>query len=171
MGGRIGFAAILLVACVGSSGAEIYRWIDERGEVHFSDRPVHPAAEEVTVFDNESVSVPVREGTPQPDPPARRESGKKLISAEDYQISAALQQKGDYVYLSGRVSGGPPCKVLLLDVFGHNSAGVSVHIIDRADNLGGFMSDLLEGKKRLKTPVSADRWEITSIRARCLAEN
>lgn len=40
-------AAVLLQA--GQASAEIYKWVDENGQVHYSDRATAPAADKVTV--------------------------------------------------------------------------------------------------------------------------
>lgn len=168
---KICLAVFMLVIWVPLAQGKVYRWVDAEGKVHFSDRPANPAAEEMTYFDNASDPLKTGPENLYESPPPRRQKAVKSISAEDYEILARLEQKNDYVYLSGRISAGPPCKILLLDVYGQNPAGITVHITDRAENLGGFMSDLLEGKRRLKGPVTVERWEITSIRARCVAEH
>jgi len=41
--------AILLLIPVGVTGAEVYRWTDEQGQIHFSDKPVAEGAERLRV--------------------------------------------------------------------------------------------------------------------------
>lgn len=53
----------ILIVCstlffAGTSSAEIYKWVDEKGGIHFSDTPVYT--------DNEPVNVEVVEGTSTP---------------------------------------------------------------------------------------------------------
>lgn len=38
---------IVLLLAAAPAGAEIYRWVDEKGVVHYSDRPLNPAAKPV----------------------------------------------------------------------------------------------------------------------------
>lgn len=39
--------AILLAMCCGYAQADVYRWLDERGEAHFGESPPTPDAEKV----------------------------------------------------------------------------------------------------------------------------
>ncbi len=92
---------------------------------------------------------------------------RKQITAEDYTISVSATQQKDMVNLSGRVSEGPDCKRLKLDFYLQDGDGHLIHLIDMADNLGGFRSDLLEASKRVKHGDSFSRWDIVSIAATC----
>ncbi len=94
--------------------------------------------------------------------------GEKVITAEDYQISAAVSQSQDLVCLSGRISDGPACKRLKVDFYVQDGDGHLVHLIDIAEDLGGFMSDLLETSRRVKYGDSRSQWSILSISATCL---
>jgi hypothetical protein len=38
---------IVLLATAGTVGAEIYKWVDDKGQVHYSDRATAPAADKV----------------------------------------------------------------------------------------------------------------------------
>jgi hypothetical protein len=48
---------ILLVACSVATAAEVYRWVDDDGEVHYSDRP-HEGAEMVVLPKAQTFSAP-----------------------------------------------------------------------------------------------------------------
>jgi len=52
------FILILLAACSVATAAEVYRWVDQDGEVHYSDRP-HEDAEKVTLPQAQTFSAPV----------------------------------------------------------------------------------------------------------------
>jgi len=52
------FILILLVACSIATAAEVYRWIDQDGEVHYSDRP-HEDAEKITLPEAQTFSAPM----------------------------------------------------------------------------------------------------------------
>lgn len=53
----LGLAAILVA---GAAMAQAYRWVDENGVVHYSDRP-EPGAEQIVLPEPNTVSVPRRE--------------------------------------------------------------------------------------------------------------
>jgi len=44
--GTISLAALLLAAAVTIGAQEMYRWVDEKGEVHYSDQPPPPEVKE-----------------------------------------------------------------------------------------------------------------------------
>jgi hypothetical protein len=63
---------ILLIAILGHGGAlaDVYRWVDENGNVVFSDRP-HPGAEKIEVAPVQTVpALPLAEPTTPVSPPA-----------------------------------------------------------------------------------------------------
>lgn len=78
-------ALALVLAGAAAHGAEIYRWVDPAGGVHYSDRPTDPAARPVEVAP-----------APQPDPDAdgrarRRERLLELFAEERAERKAAAQ--------------------------------------------------------------------------------
>jgi glutaredoxin len=60
---RVALAAVLL-ACAASAGAQLYRWTDEKGKVHFSDTPPPAGAREVRRKDVASGSASSAESLP-----------------------------------------------------------------------------------------------------------
>jgi glutaredoxin-like YruB-family protein len=58
-------AFLALVLVIGTSSAEIYRWVDEKGVVHFSDSPTQHASE-TSVTENVSSPDPNPEGNSPP---------------------------------------------------------------------------------------------------------
>jgi hypothetical protein len=49
--------ALLVMLSAGAVASEMWRWVDERGVVHFSDRP-HPGAERVTIQPPQTFTLP-----------------------------------------------------------------------------------------------------------------
>lgn len=49
--------ALLMVLSVGAAAGELWRWVDERGIVHYSDRP-HPGAERIELAPAQSYTAP-----------------------------------------------------------------------------------------------------------------
>lgn len=58
--------ALLLLVSPGAVAGEVYRWVDERGVVHFSDQP-HPDAERVRIKPVQSYSAPPVTPAPAPE--------------------------------------------------------------------------------------------------------
>lgn len=76
---------ILLVMCLpGLGSAQVFKWVDEKGNVHFGDRPKRADAQEIVV----------QPSTPSADPAAakqRLEQQKKLLNA--YQAERASKRE------------------------------------------------------------------------------
>jgi len=71
--------ALLMMVCAGAAAAEMWRWVDERGVVHFSDRP-HPGAERVDVKPAQSFHTP-------PIAPSTRSRAEETTPQRDAQSS------------------------------------------------------------------------------------
>ena len=54
---RLACFVLLILAAAGAGAAEMWRWVDDRGVVHYSDRPV-PGAEKVTISGAQTFSAP-----------------------------------------------------------------------------------------------------------------
>ena len=54
---RLACFVLLILAAAGAGAAELWRWVDDRGVVHYSDRPV-PGAEQVTISGAQTFSAP-----------------------------------------------------------------------------------------------------------------
>ncbi|MFA5515559.1 MAG: DUF4124 domain-containing protein [Desulfuromonadales bacterium] len=158
----------ILVFCGSAAAAEMHQWVDENGKRHFSDRPLH-SSQPVSLFDSkyqaQKIAKPTKSASTaktQSSPPSR-----KQITADDYNISVKVGQQQNMVILSGRISEGPPCKRLKIDFYLQDGEGRLIHLIDIAENLGGFLSDLLEASKKVKYGDSFSRWDIVSMAATC----
>jgi hypothetical protein len=157
--------AVLLLLC-GVVSAEIYQWVDEKGKRHFTDRPVDAAAP-LTVFDSEYQSVAAPESPPAETRKALRRPERKAISADDYQISVRVAQFNDQVILSGRISDGPPCKRFKLDFTVQDEEGHLLHLITVAEDIGGFLSDLLNVSRKVKYGVTGNTWKVIATNGVC----
>ncbi|MFU8820730.1 MAG: DUF4124 domain-containing protein [Gammaproteobacteria bacterium] len=63
---------LLLICSAGAVAAEVWRWVDENGETHFSDRP-HPGAEQVDLAPAQTFTAPALPPPRQPAPRAAAE--------------------------------------------------------------------------------------------------
>lgn len=120
--------ALLLVLATVAAAGEMWRWVDERGIVHYSDRP-HPGAERVEVGPAQSYTAPAlpprRPEAPEaPDEPPVRYSRLSIVSPAEgemlwniggqltVQVAAEPVIQGGHelrVYLDGQpVEGVPP---------------------------------------------------------------
>jgi hypothetical protein len=71
---------LLLLAVLALGGAEVYRWVDADGVVHYSDRP-HPGAERVIIQaapTSGNLAVPSRSSRREPENPEAAGTGYEL---------------------------------------------------------------------------------------------
>ncbi len=177
MRGRKPLLAVLAALAMSMSGiakAAVYRWVDETGQSHFSDRP-RPGKDDETLqlFDSdggrgEAGGIPARKtstGTGRR-PPAVRD---KQITANDYRIQVRVDQQGELVSFTGRIADGPPCKRLRLTFYAHSNDGLKAAASTAVEDLGRFGSRLFETSDRVKTPSAPfDRsWTVSDIAGLC----
>lgn len=87
---KLTLAALLGMLVIGSPCfglAAVYKWVDDKGEVNYSDRP-HPGAQEMTNLD-----VPTYVSPPPP-PPASAKSTPSTHTAKSYE-SLAITRPGN----------------------------------------------------------------------------
>ncbi len=77
---------LILICCVcltlsAANASEVYRWVDENGVVHYSDRPVVEAAERVAVRTPRAPEAPP--APPTGDVPAGSDAQGKLFAEPD----------------------------------------------------------------------------------------
>lgn len=88
------------------------------------------------------------------------------ISPEIYKFSSFIvNQKDNYLYVSGRVSGGIHCDRLLIDVYLVNEKGFKERIECIANDVGGSGSRILTGKERVH--VKGRHWQVLETGSRC----
>lgn len=162
--------------------AAIYKWTDADGTDHFSDRPGSTDAVEHTPQEighygvsadisqrieaehRNLAKVRLQETVSQP-------ATRRVPQTADYKFSlAGASQKQGYVYLTGRITGGPACSQLR--VFAQARSDEGRVVIGRQDiEFSGFGSALFEmepssnwtGRGR-----NRPQWEIVRLSARCL---
>jgi len=86
---RVILASLLIMLALGASGAEIYKWVDEAGRVHFGDRPPAEGAEPV------ELDVSPAPAAPAPSDAERAEKRRRLLEAfakERAEKEAAIEQ-------------------------------------------------------------------------------
>ena len=164
-------SALLIIASIGNT--EIYKWRDAEGKLHFSDRqPQNSQSEKVHTTDN---TYKGREPEPSPDlTKTRRVSPRtsqktvshKRITADDYTVSKSIYQKRNgIVEVSGRISRGPACNNLKVELWARNSSGGIIHITDMT-SYSGFGSKRFEGTDTSHRYSS--EWFVSSFFINCL---
>jgi micrococcal nuclease len=141
------------------SGAEsVYKWVDDNGTVHFSDRPANSASEQIQVERVQTFSSPhvpqttrVAESGPQVryedlNPRPRQVSFESVAtvqvnkgvfqSSEGYRITANAKHFGKELSFEGRVDGGPSCRALKLTGYLTSQKGEVVWRTARATDVG-----------------------------------
>ena len=104
--------------------AKIYKWVDENGTVHFSDKPYSEDAEEVNVK-RTGIRITGNDASAKSPPEQKKSaadqksqnisspegpSGKKenVISEKDYRITSNVGKIGaDAIRIAGRINSGP----------------------------------------------------------------
>jgi len=82
--GRLLAGVVLLLAWLPVHAAEVYRWVDEQGKVHFSDTPPPGMATESEEVRGPQASSTPRANMPEPAPePAAAGNGKAAAAAQE----------------------------------------------------------------------------------------
>ena len=166
----------------------IYRWVDEKGQVHFSDEPSHEAAVAYTPkqLDSINVSANIKQRVAVDEYRMAQKTEKLLAetsylqakqtatkpAATPYQFSnTSAGQKHGYVLMSGRVSGGEACKQLRVTAYVQSDRG---RLASGSDDIriSGSGSRLFEIKVSSHWKGGGKRrpqWEITNVTAYCLS--
>jgi Domain of unknown function (DUF4124) len=164
--------------------ADMYKWVDEKGVVHFSDSPDTADAKAVHLPPLNELSIP-RRTQAMIDVQRRQEVAAYLMNSSppaavlkvatrqssDYLVErASAEQHMDYVKFTGRISGGPPCKKLAVMIYARNEQGKPISAQTSVDHAGGdFGSQLFEvsvGHKWKRT-TPRDIWTINRIDFTC----
>ncbi len=165
--------------------SRVYRWVDENGNVVFSDRPGSGNAVPHTLIDIGYVEVSddlkrqalIRAAqveaikadllSQQNTSKGYRAASSSNVAGYEFSQTSAGQKHG-YVLLSGRISGGPKCKKLIVHASAKSDMGGSVRSQDKT-SYNGFGSALFEMKPRSRWNGSGRRpqWEISNVSANC----
>lgn len=161
---------ILFVVAV-PAGGEIYRWKDESGKLHFSDKPPHVETEKISLFPNDGIKPLPREtkgaksGKTAHAPRKKKERAKEL-RAEDYEINFSAASRGNELTVSGRIGNGPECPGLKVSVDLQDEGGRRKTVTGVVGNVGYGRSDLLHAATRVPSGSGKD-WTITGIDVYC----
>jgi hypothetical protein len=141
---------------------DVYKWVDEKGTVSFSDRPINPEAERISVQPAPSYSFPQStqtyrlqttprqvESTSQNrttnvqtvsstwNTQTERVARGTFMTAGGHRITASASHFGPWLTFEGRVSGGESCQSLEMIGYLKNNAGRKVRLRAVAENVGG----------------------------------
>lgn len=162
-----------------------YKWVDEKGTIHFSDQPGQQGAEKIAVAEvatyKNQVSQPVYRQVSANDVAERRNitvaqvnqpvraerfGRGRFRTLEGHVITASAKHLGDLLSFEGRVESGSRCSALYLRGCMSSKSGKTYCLDAVATDVGGSGSRLFESQ-----PVRVNRlkegWEVTSVTAYC----
>jgi hypothetical protein len=169
---------------------DVYKWVDEKGTVSFSDRPMNPGAERIAVqpahaYSFPQASQPYRDqgisrkavSTNQPiarvqtvastrSPQTQRVATGTFITGGGHRITASASHFGTWLTFEGRVSGGEQCQSLEMTGYMKNNAGKTVWLRTTADNVGG-PSRLFKSRPARVSDLKCG-WELVRVDAICV---
>ena len=91
---RLTYALIATALVPLSAGAQIYKWVDEDGVVHYTDQPVQPTAERVAInsnrTDNAAAQARLKSAVA-----TRNEQTESYLQSRDEKRAAAAQAEAD----------------------------------------------------------------------------
>ena len=174
-----------------SVNAKIYKWVDENGSVHFSDKPYSQEAKEVRV-QGTGISVQKSEAVlkaekareekrqkemlkqkaatqTKPEPAKDQSDVEKDITEADYRISSSVGKLGaDIMSISGRISSGPRCKDMSVTATATNDNGLKATITDNVNKTNSFGSTTYEGNAKVSgSAEDYGFWKVDSVIVRC----
>jgi len=168
-----------------SVNAKIYKWVDENGSIHFSDKPYSQVAKEVkgqgtgiSIQKSEAVlkAEKAREEKRQeeatktkPEPEKDKSDVEKVITEADYRISSSVGKLGaDIMSISGRISSGPRCKNMSVTATATNDNGLKATITDNVNKTNSFGSTTYEGNAKVSgSAEDYGFWKVDSVIVRC----
>lgn len=176
---------IVFALMAATSHAKIYKWVDENGTIHFSDKAYTLDAKEIKVRGTGlEVEKNAEQGQKQPssrpaaqkrddqatvEKKAKPEPENKVITEADYKIIPSVGKLGaDIISISGRISAGPKCDDMVVNATATNDNGLSGSISVHVRKLNSFGSTIFEGNA--KVAGSAEDygfWEVSSVTVRC----
>jgi len=181
----------VLVLLATAVNAKIYKWIDENGSVHFSDKPYSQDAKEVKV-QGTGISVQkseailkyekAREEERQEEMLRHKEAtktgadatkdkagSKEVITEADYRISSGVGKLGaDIISISGRISSGPRCNDMTVTAIAINDNGLRGTITDNVSKTNSYGSTIFEGNAKVSgSAEDYGFWKVDKVTIRC----
>jgi len=181
---KIFILTLLTVLLAMPAQAEIYKWVDHNGTIHFSDKPTSEQARKVQIRETgiELDSPPAEDGKDvsvhnslssasarQPAPQRESESEVKGITEEEYRITSTVGKLGgDAVRIAGRIGSGPKCEDMTVTATASNDNGLRVSITDRVRKPNSFGSVTFEGTGKV-FGSGEDRgfWDVDTVSITC----
>jgi hypothetical protein len=182
---------VVLVLLSTSVDAKIYKWVDENGSVHFSDKSYSQDANEVKIQEtgisfqkSEAVlkAEKAREEERQkemlmqkeatktrPDTTKDKSDSEKVITEADYRISSSVGKLGaDIISISGRISSGPRCNDMTVTAIAINDNGLSGTITDNVRKTNSYGSTIFEGNAKVSgSAEDYGFWKVDKVTIHC----
>ena len=173
-------------AVTNTTSSSIYRWVDENGQVHFSDQPSHEDAVAYTpkqlgsldVSDDIKQRIAVDEYQLSKTKAAiivdssysQASQASTKLEVDNFQFSnVSAGQKHGYVLMSGRISRGFRCKNLEVTAYASNDKGgfVRGHDVVSSRGSGSTLYEIKVGY-RWNGKGRRPQWDAGSVSAVCL---
>lgn len=139
-------AACLVFAC--TAQAEIYKWVDDKGQTHYGERPQGEAAEQISVPQH-------RNGAQQPaaDEQQRLDRIRKWVDARQQERDKAKQEEAEL--REQRAANKKKCDELRRDLRDMEIGGVQWYRLDEAGDRQFYSDEEIEARKaRLRETLS-----------------
>jgi hypothetical protein len=168
--------------------AEIYKWVDKNGTIHFTDKVYTDKAKEVKI-QGTGINVQNTEGgtgqeivqnsqegakgksiktaTPVVEDQAKDE--EREITEADYKITSSVGKLGgDVISISGRISSGPACKNMIVTATARNENGLSAMITQQISKSTSYGSTIYEGVAKVSgSAEDYSFWQVDTVTVRC----
>jgi hypothetical protein len=194
---RTAAIAIALIILVSAAQAKIYRWVDENGSVHFSDKPYSENAQEIIIQgtgieleeppDTKELKQPsTADSAETPESASEQPSAgkaavpaketvkeesieEKIITEADYKVTTTIGKLGaDLISISGRIGSGPKCYDLTVIATATNDNGLTATIKDQVRKSSSFGSVTYKGTaKAVGSGEDRGFWKVDSVTIRC----
>jgi hypothetical protein len=177
---------VLTCVFITLSYAAIYKWVDENGTTHFSDKPSSSIAEKVEIKEtgisvqkpggvlqsNTEFAPPENKAITEPARSANHKKFKaeeKILTEDDYQINASVGKLGaDIIRISGRIGRGPACKDMIVTATAENENGLSASVNQKISKSNSYGSTIFEGVTKVAgSSDDSSFWEIRNVTVRC----
>lgn len=180
----------LFLAITFTAHAEIYKWVDESGSIHFSDKPYSEEAKEFH-FKGTGISLDQPEAEnkqeQQAEEPQAKQQQKPVVKAKapaekveakdqekniteaDYKITSGVGKLGgDVISISGRIGSGPVCKSMTITATAHNDNNLSATVTTHAEKSSSHGSTVFQGVAKVSGSAD-DRgfWNVDTVKVRC----
>lgn len=182
----LSFATAFAMAAAAS--AQLYIWTDKDGVKHVTNTAPPPEAENVKAEPEATYQPPDPETTLQKKIDRARErvqerreeslqrqrerleKTQRRIEESNYQLSSVgvYRDGNEHIRVTGRVTGGGPCKRLKVSVSVNSDGGRFRYMEGVVENVGGSASRIFEARDWVGTSAVKHDWTLTGSRFRCI---